>query len=98
MLNSQFINFKNPSTIEKNDSDEAKVLNCNSLKLEEIHYLCPKSKSYLETDEHVNTLAKAFGNLHFFSSNQIISYVNSTFEPELQSIKAYFQRCSINSF
>ena len=83
--------------LKKNDFDEAKVLkllNCNSLKLEEIHYLCPKSRSYLETDEHVNTLAKAFGNLHFFSSNQIISYVNSTFEPELQSIKAYFQRCS----
>ena len=77
-----------------NDAEVLKFLHCNSLKLEEIHYLCPKSKSYLETDEYVNTLDKAFGNLHFFRCNQIISYINSTFEPELQSIKAYFQRCS----
>ena len=75
-----------------NDAEVLKFLNCNSLKLEEIHYLCPKSKSYLETCEYVNTLAKAFGNLQFFSCNQIISCVNSTFEPQLQSI--YFQRCS----
>ena len=81
-------------TSSSNDAEVLKFLKCSSLKLEEIHYLCPKSKSYSESFEYVNTLAKAFGNLHFFSSNQIISYVNSTFEPELQSIKVYFQRCS----
>ena len=83
--------------LKKNVSDEAKVfklLNFNSLKLEEIHYLCPKSKSYFKSGEHVNILAKAFGNLQFFSSNQIIYYVNHTFEPESQRIKVCFQRCS----
>ena len=77
-----------------NDAEVLQLLNCNSLKLEKIYYLCPKSRPYLETHEYVNTLAKAFGNLQFFSSNQIISYVNYTFEPEPQSINAYFQWCS----
>ena len=84
--------------LKKNDSDEAKVLkllNCNSLKLEEIHYLCPKSKLCLESCEYVNTLANAFGQLPFFNSRyQLISYINYAFEAELQSSKAYFQRCS----
>ena len=84
--------------LKKNDSDEAKVLkllNCNSLKLEEIHYLCPKSKLCLESCEYVNTLANAFGELLFLNSRyQLISYINYAFEAELPSSKAYFQRCS----
>ena len=84
--------------LKKNDSEDAeilKLLNCNSLKLEEIHYLCPKSKSYMESCEYVNALSHAFGNLLFFSSrHQLISYVNFAFKTEPQSSKVYFQRCS----
>ena len=77
------------------NAEVLKLLNCDSLQLEEIHYLCPKSKSYLECCEYVNALANAFGNLLFFSSrHQLISYVNFAFKAEPQSSKAYFQRCS----
>ena len=84
--------------LKKNYIDDAKVLkllNCNSLKLEKIHYLCPISKSYLESYGYVNTLAKAFGNLQFINSrHQLISCINFTFKAESQSSKAYFQMCS----
>ena len=78
-----------------NDAEVLKLLNCNSLKLEEIHYLCPKSNSYLESCQHIKTLAKAFGNLLFFNSKyQLISGVNYVFEAEPRSSIACFQRCS----
>ena len=84
--------------LKQNDSDDAtvlKLLNCSSFKLQEIHYLCPKSKLCLESCEYVNTLANAFGELLFFNSRyQLISSVNYAFKAEPQSSKAYFQRCS----
>ena len=84
--------------LKKNNSDDAellKLLNCNSLKLEEIHYLCPKSKLCLECCEYVNTLTNAFGELLFFNSRyQLIAGVNYVFETEPQSSIVYFERCS----
>ena len=81
--------------LKKNNSDDAKILkllNCNSLKLEEIHYLCP---NYFGSYEYVNTLANAFGNLMFYSfSHQLIYYINFTFKAQPQNSKAYFQKCS----
>ena len=77
------------------DADLLKLLNCNSLKLEEIHYLCPKSKPCLECCEYVNTLTNAFGDLLFFNSRyQLITGVNYVFETEPQSSIVYFERCS----
>ena len=81
-------------TSSSNDAEVLKFLKCSSLKLEEIHYLCPKSKFYLESCEYVNALAKAFGNVQFFCSNKIIFNVNHTFEPDPQRIKVNFQMCS----
>ena len=78
-----------------NDAEVLKLLNCNSLKLEEIHYLCPKSKLCLECCEYVNTLTNAFGELLFFNSRyQLIAGVNYVFETEPQSSIVYFERCS----
>ena len=57
--------------------------------------MCPKSKLCLESCEYVDTLANAFGEFLFLNSRyQLISYINYAFEAELQSSKAYFQRCS----
>ena len=72
-----------------------KMLKFRSTKLVLIQYACSKAKSYVERDEFIFILMKAFSNVICFNSTyRTLCCFNRAFQSFPKTSMEYFQRCS----